>query len=432
MRAPHRTRPTPLAELDRPIAERFGARLKAGRLRAGLTQARLAEGRYTKAYISALEKGLSKPSVAAVYFLAARLAISPTELLGASDDRWRSVEADLRLAAGDWQSAVDAYAQLLETEQVPLRQAGMLRGRAEAFSRLDRPAEAVEAAAQAAAIFDAHALPADAALARYWQASGLYRLENAEEARSLLRQIMDAIRGGLAVEPDLEVRALIALAMIDSREGEPSRALTYLSEARARADELDDRRRAAFLESLAISYRESGDYEAAVTTATQAIAYFRSAEDELEVAVLDNELALTHLALGTLEQARSHAAAAHERMGRFGDPGRLANVLETEAQVALALGDLREAEEHALAAMEAAGASGNVKAAVSAGLTRARIARRRGDQVRAAEILDAALAEAREHGRFSQVREVLIELSELAAESGDTGRAYQLAREALR
>jgi len=432
MRAPHRTRPRPLAELDRPIAERFGARLRAARLRTGLTQARLAEGRYTKAYISALEKGLSKPSVAAVYFLATRLAISPTELLGASDDRWRSVEADLRLAAGDWQSAVDAYAQLLETEQVLARRAGMLRGRAEALSRLDRPAEAVESAAQAAAIFDANGLTADAALARYWQASGLYRLENADEARSLLRHVIDAIRDGLAVEPDLEVRALIALAMIDSREGEPSRALTYLNEARARADELDDRRRAAFLESLAISYRESGDYEAAVTTATQAIAYFRSAEDELEVAVLDNELALTHLALGTLERARSHAAAAHERMSRFGDPTRLANVLETEAQVALALGDLDEAEEHARAAMEAAGASGNVKAAVSAGLTRARIARRRGDPSRAAEILDAALAEAREHGRSSQVRELLIELSELAAEGGDTGRAYQLAREALR
>jgi transcriptional regulator with XRE-family HTH domain len=431
MRTPRRTRRPALAELDRPIAERIGTRLRAARLRAGLTQARLAEGRYTKAYISALEKGLSKPSMAAVYFLAARLGTSATELLGASDDRWRGVEADLRLAAGDWEAASDAYAELLEAEHVPARRAKMLLGRAEALSRLDRPTEAVESAAEAVAIFEAHGLAAQAALGRYWQASGLYRLENADEARSLLRHLIDEIRAGLAVEPDLEVRALIALAMIDSREGQPDRALTYLNDARARVDELDDRRRAAFLESLAISYRESGDYEAAVTTATQAIAYFRSAEDDLEVAILDNELALTHLALGTLERARSHAAAAHERMSRSGDAIRLANVLETEAQVALAEGDLDEAEEHAIAATEAAAAAGNVKAAVSAALTRARIARKRGDASRAAEILEAALAEARTHGRSSQVRESLILLSELAAEAGNTGRAYQLAREAL-
>lgn len=418
--------------LDRGLAERFGARLRAARLRAGLTQAKLAEGRYTKAYISALENGLSKPSMAAVHFLGGRLGLSPTELLGASDDRWGRVEADLRLAAGDWQTAADSYERLLEEERIPSRRAEILRGRAEALSRLDRPSEAVEAAAQAAAIFDANGQSADAALARYWQASGMYRLENADEARSLLRHIIDAIRAGIAAEPDLEIRCLIALAMIDSREGQADRALTYLNEARARLGEFDDRRRAAFMESLAISYRESGDYEAAVTAATQAIAYFRSAEDELEVALLDNELALTHLALGTFERAKAHAAAAHERMSRLGDRTRLANVLETEAQVAFAVGDLDQAEEHALAAIETAGVSGNVKAALSAALTRGRIARKRGEAARAAEILESALAEARKHGRSSQMRQLLVELSEVAAEGGDTKRAYEFAREALR
>ncbi|HEY8868809.1 MAG TPA: tetratricopeptide repeat protein [Candidatus Limnocylindrales bacterium] len=425
-------RPTvALASLDRPIAERFGARLKAARLRAGLTQARLAEGRYTKAYISALENGLSKPSMAAVHFLAGRLGTSPTELLGASDARWGRVEADLRLAAGDWQAAADAYDHLLEEEQAPIRRAELLRGRAEANSRLDRPADAVESAAESAAIFDANGLSADAALARYWQSAGLYRLENSEEARALLRQIIDAIRGGLKAEPDLELRALIALAMNDSREGRPDRALTYLNEARARLGELDDRRRAAFLESLAISYRESGDYEAAVTMATQAIAYFRAAEDELEVALLDNELALTHLALGTLERANAHALAAHERMTRLGDTVRLADVLETQAQIAVALGDLSAGEAHALAAIEAAGPTGNFKAAIDAAMTRARIARRQGDLPRATDILERALADARAHGRPAQARDCLIALSELAAETGDHAHAYELVREAL-
>jgi transcriptional regulator with XRE-family HTH domain len=80
----------------------FRSRLRAARLRAGLTQAALADGRYTKAYVSALENGLSRPSVVALDYLAARLGMSPTELLGDGPTRWPRVEAD-RLAAGDWQ-----------------------------------------------------------------------------------------------------------------------------------------------------------------------------------------------------------------------------------------------------------------------------------------------------------------------------------------
>jgi len=409
----------------------FKGRLRAARLRAGLTQAGLADGRYTKAYISALENGLSRPSIAALEFLGARLGLSPTELLGDGPTRWSRVEADLRLAAGDWQTALDAYDRLLEEEVHPVRRAEVQRGRAEALCRLDRPGDAVTAGAQAAAAFAAQGLPAEAALARYWQASGLYRLENTEEARALLRGVLETARQGGGVEPDLEVRTLIAQAMIDSRDGHPERALTYLGEARAQIDALDDRRRAVFLESLAISYRESGDYEAAVTTATQAATYFRAAEDALEIAVLDNELALTHLALGTLERARAHAAAAHERVAAMGNTARLASVLETEAQIALAMNDPAAADQFAQRAIDAAGTSGNRKAGISAALTLGRIARRIGETDRAVTILEAAIATSREHGRSGQLRDLLVELSEVMAERGDTQRAYRLVREAL-
>ena len=62
-----------LAAEDRDLAEQIGVRLRAARLRAGLTQREVAEGRYTKAYVSALENGLIKPSMAALRFLAERL-----------------------------------------------------------------------------------------------------------------------------------------------------------------------------------------------------------------------------------------------------------------------------------------------------------------------------------------------------------------------
>jgi transcriptional regulator with XRE-family HTH domain len=417
---------------DTPRELDFGGRLRAARLRAGLTQTALAGDRYTKGYLSALENGLSRPSVAALDFLARRLGLGPADLLGGSPDRWARVEADLRLAAGDWQAALDAYDLLLDGELARDRRATIQLGRAEALARLDRPTECVAAAAEAATTFLDARQDAEAAMARYWQASGLYRLENSDEARSLLRAVLEVTRSGAAVEPDLEVRALIGLAMVDSREGKPARALSYLEEARARVDRLDGRRRAGFLESLAISYRESGDYEAAATLATQAIAWFRQAEDELEVAMLDNELALTLLALGALERARGHAAAAHARMAALGNETRLANVIETEAQVALASDDLDAAGRLATDALAAADATGNRKAGISALMTRGRVARRRGDRPAAVAALEAAVDSARTHGRSAQLRDALVELSEVVAESGDTVRAYQLVREALR
>jgi tetratricopeptide (TPR) repeat protein len=424
---------TTIARLDATPADRgFGGRLRASRLHAGLTQTALAGDRYTKGYISALENGLSRPSVAALDFLAGRLGTSSAELLGGVPDRWPRVEADLRLAAGDWQTALDAYDVLLEGEPGRDRRAGIQLGRAEALTRLDRPAECVTAAAEAATFFlDAHQ-DAAAAMARYWQASGLYRLENGEEARALLRAVLEVTRSGAAVEPDLEVRALIGLAMVDSREGRAARALTYLEEARSRVDRLDGRRRAAFLESLAISYRESGDYEAAASLATQAITWFRQAEDEFEVAMLDNELALTLLALGSLDRARAHATAAHVRMAALGNETRLAHVIETEAQVALAADDLDAAGRLATDALTVADATGNHKAAISALLTRGRVARRRGDAPAAIVALEAAAQAARTHDRAAQLRDALVELSEVVAGEGDTARAYQLVREALR
>src|SRR5947208_959385 len=80
-----------LAVEDLDLARQIGKRLKAARTRAGLTQRELAEPRYTKAYISALENGLIKPSMAALRFLARRLGTVPGEFLADEDTHWRRI-----------------------------------------------------------------------------------------------------------------------------------------------------------------------------------------------------------------------------------------------------------------------------------------------------------------------------------------------------
>jgi hypothetical protein len=65
---------------------------------------------------------------------------------------------------------------------------------------------------------------------------------------------------------------------------------------------------------LAISYRERGDLEAAVRTANQAMARYRELLLDREVGLLENELALTYMGLGSLDRASTYASAADARL----------------------------------------------------------------------------------------------------------------------
>ena len=419
------------AEADRPLARQVGARLRRARTQAGLTQAQLAEGRYTKAYVSALENGLVKPSMAAMHFFADRLQMPIERLLSDREHAWTRLEADLRLAAGDWQQAIDAFSTLLETASSERVRAEILLSLAEGYSRLGRGHDAVRAASEAAELFRSQGRAADAAMASYWQASGLYELEQGDQAAVLLARLLDEIGAGLVVEPDLPVRALIALAVIASRDEQPERALAYLEQARSRVGELDDRKHAMFLFSLALSYRELGDYEGALSTGAQSLAMFKAADAEVEAASIQNELALVYLALGSLDLARRHAAEAHAVFSRRDDARWLAHVTETEGQIALATGDSGRAIELANDALRLADQSVDRKAAISALLLNARANRKGGASEAARVTLEQAASLAQEHGRRGELQLVLGELSDVLAELGDLAGAYAVSRRAL-
>ncbi len=418
-------------EADRPLARQIGARLRRARTQAALTQSQLAAGRYTKAYVSALENGLVKPSMAALNFFAERLEIPIERLLSDGETAWTRLEADLRLAAGDWQQAVDAFSSLLEANPSEHVRAELLLGLAEGLSRVGHGQEAVRAASESAALFKAQRRPAEAAWATYWQASGLYEMEQGDQAAGLLTRLLDEIAAGLMVEPDLPVRVLIALAMVASRDEEPERALGYLEQARSRIAELDDRKHAIFLFSLALSYRELGDFEAAISTGTQSLARFRSADAEFETASIQNELALVYLALGSLAVARTHAAEAHAYFSRQHDTRRLAHVTETEGQIALATGSTADAMELSTESLHLAEVSGDKKVAISALLLMARAQRAGGDLPAAAATLERAAALSEEYGRRGQLQAVLGEWSDVVAALGDLAQAYALSRRAL-
>jgi transcriptional regulator with XRE-family HTH domain len=416
---------------DAELAHRIGHRLREARQRAGLTQQQLAGDRYTKAYVSALETGIARPSMVALTYLAGRLNLPASHFLDPDHPAWNRLEVDMQLASGAWEAAAEGYAALLRRPAEPAARAELLRGRAEALARLDRGRDAIAAASEAIGIFEDLGRVADAALARYWLAYGFYEIDDSADARTQLEGLLDLVRSGLAVEPDFEVRLLMALAAVESREGEHARSLALLEQARGMATDLDDRRRATFLFNLAISYRETGDLEGAIRVGTQGMALYRAAGAKAESAAIANDLALAYLAIGRLDRAREFADEAQRQFEISGDDRFLSAVLETEAQIALADGRTAEATQLASRSRELAHQTGNVRAELAAMIVEARALRSGGDEEGAERRFQLAAEAARATGSRARVREVLREWAQLRAHRGDHRGAYELTSEAL-
>lgn len=416
---------------NRPLAKEVGGRIRRLRAAAGLTQRELAEPRYTGAYVSALENGLAKPSMAALHYLAGRLGVPLKDFLPGETARATRLDADLRLASGDHEGALAEYQRLLSAETTDRERGEVLCRIAEAHARMRRGREATTPAAEAVAIFQRLGREADVAYASYWLAYGHHLADNTGEARTILRQILEQVRQGLDVLPDFKFRLLVALADVDVWEGNAERALAYLEEARAQVTELDSWRRATFLLNLSRSYRALGDDEASFRVGSQALALFQSQAAAREVASLENTLALTLVRLGHLDRAHDYAEQAHRHADALTDSSFLASVLETEAQIALADGDLSTALERLSAADAAAEATANGEVLAASHHTRARVLGAQGDAAGALDEYALAAKAYRELELTGRLRSLLADWAELLSQQGRANEALHLYREAL-
>ena len=85
------TRPEPTKDV--------GERLRSLRVAAGLTQSDLAEGRFSKEYVSQIERGKTRPTAETLEWLAERLGVDPAYLgSGVSAEERGRVEAALARA----------------------------------------------------------------------------------------------------------------------------------------------------------------------------------------------------------------------------------------------------------------------------------------------------------------------------------------------
>ena len=416
---------------NRPLAQAIGANVRRLRTSANLTQRQLAQPRYTPAYVSALENGLAKPSMASLHYFAERLRVPIGAFLPPEPGQADRLEADLRLASGDYESALSAYRSLLEQAAGERVRAEILRGMAESLCRLRRGAEAIGPAAESVAILERLHRPADEAYASYWLAYAHQLADNSPEARAILTSLLDRVRQGLDVLPDFKFRVLVALANVEGWEGEHDRALAYLEEARGLVADLDEFRRATLLWNLSRSYGDVGDDEASFRSGSQALGIFQVLEAKQEVASLENTLALTMLRLGNLARAREFADQARQHADVMPAATFLPHVLDTEAQIALARGEPELALEKLAEAARDAEGGRNPEAAAAIHHTRARVLAAQGHTNQAVVEYDQAAQAYRDLGFTGRLRPVLSEWAELYGQIGKPSEAVELYREAL-
>ena len=316
------------------LAQAIGSRIKERRLGAKLTQAALAGDRYTKAYISALEHGLAKPSMAALNYLAPRLGTTAAALVADRDPQWARVEADLAMASGDHAAAADAYEALLAATTDRAARAELQVALVECLCRLNRAREAIRPATEATETYAALGRHTDAAIAEYWLGSAQFQADNLDAARTIVTSLLGRVRDGLRVSGEFHVKLLVSAALIETSAGDPARALAYLEEARGRSADLDLRQRAAFLSTMATTYREAGDLEGAIRYGQEAVTLMRHGSTDAVVRSLENELALAYLANGNRQRAAELASAARDAAVTAGDLRYAAHVIDTEAVTA--------------------------------------------------------------------------------------------------
>jgi len=410
---------------QRELARVIGARIRAARQAAGLTQQELAGDRYTKAYISALELGHAKPSMAALDYLAPRLGTTPDRLLTDNAARWTRIEADLHLAAGRYDQAFEAFQTLASREQDTTRRGELLLGAGEACVRLRRFEEAARVLQEAHRLLTAAGHVADVRRVVYWQSGVHSALDDPEMARHMLLGLLTegAVEGD---DPGFDVRVRIALAQEELVHGSPERARGYLEEAADTAGQLDVRHRAFAYDTLAKVRSAAGDHEAAVRAGSVALTLLREVGYELQTASMENDMAMTFASMGALDRAEelaTHGIATLERLDAWSDLG---HAIDTLATIRQARGDAAQALELADRSLAIEAEHGPPDDQLGARITRANALAALGRTEDSEAAWAAAIDVARRIPSASRRRRILSPRARELAEQGRHAEAYEL------
>ena len=425
---------------------RLGERVRTLRVAAGLTQSQLAGERFSKEYISQIERGKTRPTEATVEWLAQRLGVDPALLSsGISTDQRTKLEsalarADALSAAHRYEEAVDVYRELrsdVASMGGASLELGILTGEAWALQEVGQVKEAIELLLRAREIAerDGHS-DLELADVLYRLAVCRYKLSSLSTAIALFDQALTlAERSGLPCDL-LRSEILQRRSRCHRLLRDYAAAHDDVERALELAQDLGDRPAVAnaYFQASLLAQRQ-GHYVLSRSYAQRAKELYDALNDERNVGRLLLMLGGLTLLLGDEDSAVVHLKASYSRALDTDSPADAAQALEGIARVHLNRGQYDQAEGLARQALDLLqGRDDYLHEVCPSQLVLGRALMERGQLEEAEACFRAADAAAEQLASISHRTEAWVALGDLAARQGhdrEAARLYRNAAEAL-
>jgi tetratricopeptide (TPR) repeat protein len=353
-------RTTPAAT---PTGLRLGERLRQLRVAAGLTQSEVAGERFSKEYVSQIERGKTRPTRETIEWLAQRLGVDPGFLANgvATDERGR-VEGALARAEALYEDeqneeAAASFESLVPTARatgMPELQVRALVGLGRSQMRLGAHRKALELLNEARGMLETGSF-SDLERAETLLALGAcrYQLNSVQTALGLLNEALGlAERSGLPSD-SLRSSILSWRSRCWRRQRDYEAAREDIERALQLAEDARDSRTigAAYFQASLVADRE-GHWVLARTYAEKARAAYEELSDRVHVGQLTNNLGGLNFLLGKTDDAIGLLKEAFSIALDTGRDADAAQAVSSLAQVHLRTGNVTQAEEQARHALE--------------------------------------------------------------------------------
>jgi tetratricopeptide (TPR) repeat protein len=425
---------------------RLGERVRQLRVAAGLTQSDLAGERFSKEYVSQIERGKTRPTPETIDWLAARLGVDPGFLANgvATDERGR-LEGALARAEALYESnhdeeaaaAFEELASAVRATGVPELEVRALMGSGLAKMRVGAHREALGLFNEARALSESEAFSDVERADILFRLGGCrYQLNSTQTALALFNEALAlAERSGMPCDA-LKANVLSWRSRCWRRQRDYEAAREDVERALELAQGVEDPRTigAAYFQASLIADRD-GHWVLARNYAERARDAYASISDQAHVGQLTNNLGGLNFLLGKTDEAVALLKDAFRialDSGLEADAGRAISSL---AQIHLRTGSIEQAEEqarHALRLLEGREDYTDEIGNVQLVLGRALLEQDRLEEAEAAFL--AAEESFAELASASHRAAVWVARGDLAARSGDdrlAARLYRTAAEAL-
>jgi len=337
---------------------RLGERLRQLRVAAGMTQTDLAGDRFSKEYVSQIERGKTRPTHETIEWLAGRLGVDGGFLAnGVSTDERGRVDSGLARAYALLEARrndealveFEALRPAVAATGMPELEARALSGEATVRRRLGEVREAITLLERARALTESAGFSdVERADVLFRLGVARYKISSIQTAIGLFDEALKVAERSEIPSDQLRSNILAWRSRCYRRRRDLEAAREDVERALELAEGLNDKRTAAdiYFQASIIADRE-GHWVLARTYAERAKAAYEELSDRGNLGRLLNNLGGINFLLGHPDEAITFLKDSVRIQLEVGDDAEAAHAVNGIAQVHLRTGDVSRAEEQA-------------------------------------------------------------------------------------